>query len=148
MREMPTPQHTNTTKFKSAKTCTILQLLSCSERSIRDSHWKTGFTSIILPIINNHPSQLYAADDLDCCFMAILSWKKPVDTRIMGKLWSNTATGHSAISRERGFESQLKAAAQRGYPTPQDTNDPMMAPPDYEIRQSGSVLELQSRDLW
>ena len=80
--------------------------------------------------------------------MAILSWKKPVRPRIMGKLWSNTATGHSAISRERGVESQLKAAAQRCYPTPQDTNDPMMAPPDYEIRQSGSVLELQNRDLW
>ena len=50
---------------------------------------------------NNHPSQLYAADDLDCCFMAVLSWKKPVGPRIMGKLWSNTTTGHSAISRER-----------------------------------------------
>ena len=24
----------------------------------------------------------------------------------------------------------------------------MMAPPDYEIRQSGRVLELQNRDLW
>ena len=37
------------------KVCTILQLVSCTERcsakSIRDSHVKTGFTSIILPII-------------------------------------------------------------------------------------------------
>ena len=23
---------------------------------------------------NDHPPQLHAADDLDCCFMAILSW--------------------------------------------------------------------------
>ena len=26
---------------------------------------------------NNHPPQLHAATDLDCCFMAILSWGKP-----------------------------------------------------------------------
>ena len=49
-------------------------------------------------------------------------------------------------SRERGVESQLRVATQRGYP--EDATDPMVAPPDYEIRQSGRVLELQNRDLW
>ena len=42
---------------------------------------------------NIHSPQLYAADDLDCCFMAILSCKKPVGPRIMGKLWSKYYNG-------------------------------------------------------
>ena len=80
----------------------------------------------------------------------------------MRKLWSNIAKGQSANfreqvgdkkekqtednSRERGVESPLKAVAQRGYP--EDTEDPMVAPQDYDIRQSGRVLEPQNRDLW
>ena len=80
----------------------------------------------------------------------------------MRKLWSNIPTGQSENlreqtddkkgkktednSRERGVESQLKVAAQRGYP--EDATDPMVAPPDYDIRQSGKVLELQNTDLW
>ena len=93
--------------------------------------------------------------------MAVLSWGNPVGPRIMRKLWSNITTGQSANlreqtddkkgtqtgdkSRERGVESQLKAAAQRGHP--EDAEDPMVAPPDCDIRQSGRVLELQNRDL-
>ena len=89
---------------------------------------------------NNHPNQLHAANDIDCCFMAILSWRKPAGPRIMRKLWSNLKPNHSVnfreqiadlrertdyprrkrtedISRERGesIESQLRAAAQRPY---------------------------------
>ena len=94
------------------------------------------------------PPQLHTADDLDSCFMAIPSWRKPVEPRIMRKLWSKIATGQPAISRERGVKGQPRAAAQRGYPNPEDAEDPMMAPPDNEIRQSGRVLELQNRDLW
>ena len=109
---------------------------------------------------NNHPPQLHAADDLDCCFMATLSWRKPVGPRIP---WSNIITGQSANcvskqttkrwnrednSRERGVESQLRTAAQRGHPNPEDAEDPMVAPPDCEIRQAGRVLELQNGDLW
>ena len=74
--------------------------------------------------------------------MAILSWLKPVGPRIIRKLGSHIANGHSVISRERGVEGLLRAAAQRSYPTPEDAKDPMMAPPDYELRQSGTVLEL------
>ena len=51
-------------------------------------------------------------------------------------------------SRLRGSESQLIAAAQWGYPNPEDAEDPMIAPPDYDVRQSGRFLELQNRDLW
>ena len=87
---------------------------------------------------NNHPTQLHAANDINCCFMAIQSWGKPVGPRIMRKLWSNLMQGLSMnlreeiaelletadkkvkstedISRERGIESQLKAAAQRTLP--------------------------------
>ena len=39
-------------------------------RSIRDTIWKPasyGFST------NNHPPQLHAADDLDCCFMVIVA---------------------------------------------------------------------------
>ena len=49
-------------------------------------------------------------------------------------------------SREKGVENQLRVAAQRGYP--EYATDPMVATPDYDIRQSGSVVELQNRDLW
>ena len=49
-------------------------------------------------------------------------------------------------SRERRVEIQQRAAAQRGYP--KDAEDPTVASPDYDIRQSGRVLELQNTDLW
>ena len=47
---------------------------------------------------NNHSFHINSASDLDCCFMAILSLGKPPAPRIMRTLWSNTTTGHSAIS--------------------------------------------------
>ena len=72
---------------------------------------------------------------------------KPVGPRIKRRLWSNIATGHSVISRKRGVEGLQRAAAQRSYPTPEEAKD-SMEPTDYEIRQSGRVLELQNRDLW
>ena len=74
----------------------------------------------------------------------------------MRNLWSNITTGQSENlreqtddkkekqtednSRERGVESQPRAAAQRGY-----AEDPMEAPPDCDICQSGRVLELQKQ---
>ena len=89
----------------------------------------------------------------------------------MRKLWSNLKPNHSVnfreqsadlrertdypkgkraedILRERGIESQLRAAAQRAYRDQEDATDPMVAPQDYDVRQSGSVLELQNSDLW
>ena len=48
-------------------------------------------------------------------------------------------------SRERGVESQLRAAAQRGYP--EEATDQMVAPQDYDIRQSGRVFWLRPTDM-
>ena len=99
---------------------------------------------------NNHPPQFHAASDLDCCFVATLSWRKPVGPRITRKLWSICVNTHTVKRKKqtaddsclRGVEGQLRAAAQRGYPNPEDAEDPMIAPPDYDVRQSGRVLEL------
>ena len=99
----------------------------------------------------NHPTQLHAANDIDCCFMAILSWRKPAGPRIMRKLWSNLMPGLSMnlrkqipelleqtsdkkvkrtedISRERVVEIQRRMAAQRDFT--EDATDPMVAPQD------------------
>ena len=102
---------------------------------------------------NNHPSH-HATDDLDCCCRAILTWRKPVGPRILRKLWSNLRqqgneeTETDDNSYLRGVESQLRAAAQRGYPNPENAQNPVIAPRDYDVRLSGRVLELQNRDLW
>ena len=87
----------------------------------------------------------------------------------MRKLWSNLIPNHSAnireqkadlreqkdnrkekrtedISCERRVKIQLWASAQRCWP--KDATDPMVAPQDYDVRQSGRVLELQNSDLW
>ena len=88
--------------------------------------------------------------------MAILSWGKPVGSRIMRKLGSclreqtdvKEEIQTEDNSRLRGVESQLRTAAQLGYPNPEDAEDPMIAPPHYDVRQPGRVLELQNRDLW
>ena len=49
-------------------------------------------------------------------------------------------------SRERGVEVQLRMAAKRGLT--EDATDPKVAPQDYDVRQSGRVLEPQNTDLW
>ena len=43
-----------------------------------DTHVKADFRLIFYH--NQHFSQLRSANDLDCCFMAILSWRKPTQT--------------------------------------------------------------------
>ena len=35
-----------------------------------------------------------------------------------------------------------------GKSSPENFDSPMIAPRDYEVRQSGRVLELQNKDLW
>ena len=42
---------------------------------------------------NNHPPQLHAATDLDCCFMAILPWVR--------RVWTNLKPNHSMNFREQ-----------------------------------------------
>ena len=93
---------------------------------------------------NNHPPQLHAASDLDCCFT------QPVGPRITRKLWSNLCEhAHGKRKKQteddsclRGVEGQLRAAARQGYPNPKDAEDPVIAPPDYDVREFGRDLEL------
>ena len=81
----------------------------------------------------------------------------------MRKLWSNLKPNHSMnfreqlaprgkrpddISRERGIEAQLRAAAQRAYRDQEDATDPMVAPQDDDLHQAGRVLKFQTSDLW
>ena len=103
--------------------------------------------------------------------MAILSWRKPAGPRITRELWSNLKANHALnfreqladlrertdcprrkgtgeISCERGIEAQLRATAQRVYRGQEDATDSMVALQDYDVRQSGRVLELQNSDLW
>ena len=42
----------------------------------------------------------------------------------------------------------MRRTAQKGYPDPENVDNPIIAPQDYDVRQSGRVLELQNRDLW
>ena len=105
---------------------------------------------------NNHFSQFCSASDLDCCFMAVLSWRKPPGPRIMRKLWSNSRERTQGNERRRGEDSSnpkgievlLRDTARKGFPDPEDAKGPMIAPQDCDARQFGRVLKLQNRDLW
>ena len=102
----------------------------------------------------NHHSQLRTTDNLDCCVMAILSWRKPPGPRIMRKLGSNTRERTQSKEKEqaedssyhKGIEVMLRETARKSYP--ENVDNPMNAPRDYEVRQSGRVLEFQNKDLW
>ena len=51
-------------------------------------------------------------------------------------------------SYPRGIEILLRETAKKVYPDPEDVDNPMIAAQDYDVRQSGRVLELQNRALW
>ena len=57
---------------------------------------------------NNHPAQLHAANETDCCFMAIPSWEKRAGPRTMRKFWSNITTGQSENLREQTDDKKEK----------------------------------------
>ena len=110
------------------------------------AHLKADFILIILT--NKHYSQLRSSSDLDCCFMAIFSKRKPPGPRIMRKLWSNSrertqgnekGQGEDS-SYSKGIEVLLRETAPKGHPDPKDVDNPMIAPHDYDVRQSGRVL--------
>ena len=99
----------------------------------------------------NRPPQLHAATDIDCCFMAILSWEKPAGPRITKKLWSNLKPNHAMHFREQLADLRERTDSPRGKGTEEisreteDATDPMLAPQGYDVRQPGRVLELQNR---
>ena len=101
LREMPMPQHAGTTKSQEYQDLHNSSVTVMLREMQRDVNMGRPFESKlhIEYSTNNHPPQLHAADDLDCCFLVILSWGQPAGPRIMGELWSNIATGHSVISR-------------------------------------------------
>ena len=99
---------------------------------------------------NNNSIHIRSTSDLDCCFMAILSWEKPPGPRMMRTLWSNSRERMEDHEKRRdagssypeGFENLLEQTAKRNRPT--SDYDDNHAPEDYDIRQSERVLELKT----
>ena len=105
---------------------------------------------------DHHHSQLRWTDYPDCCFMAILSWRRPLGPRIVRKLWSNTCERTQSEQKEQaedssypeGIEVLLMEAARKSFPDPENPDNPMTAPRDCEVRQLVRVLVLQNEDHW
>ena len=105
---------------------------------------------------HDHFSQFRSASDLDCCFMAILSWRNPPGPRIMRKIWSNTRERTQGKEKEQAEDSSypkgivvlLRETIRKGYPDPENVDGPTIARQDDDVRQSRRVLELQNRELW
>ena len=74
----------------------------------------------------------------------------------MRKLWSKSRNRTQGNEERKGedcsypksIEVLLRETARRGYPDPEEVDNPMIAPQDYHIRESGRVLEFQNKDLW
>ena len=64
--------------------------------------------------IDYSTNNLHAANDIDCCFMAFVSWGKPAGPRIMGNLWSNLMLGPSMNLREQIAELFEQTADKKG----------------------------------
>ena len=98
---------------------------------------------------DNHSFQIGSASDLDCCFMAILSWGKPPGPRIMRTLWSNSRERMPDYEKRQdedssysmGFEVLLKETSKTNFPYTEDVDNPMIAPQDCDNRQSERVEE-------
>ena len=73
----------------------------------------------------------------------------------MRKLWSNLreqTQGNKKRQVEdnsycKAIEGFLRATARKIHPETEDVDNPMIAPQDYDVRQSGRVLELRNRSL-
>ena len=79
----------------------VAVMLKEMQREVNTGHSLESRLHIDYPT-NNDPPQFYAADGLDCCFMAILG------PRIMRKLWSNITTGQPENSREQTDDNKGK----------------------------------------
>ena len=74
----------------------------------------------------------------------------------MRKIWSNTRERTQGNEKEQagdssypeGIEVLLRETDRKGYPDPENVENPLIAPQDYDVRQSGRVLELHNGDLW
>ena len=100
--ELPTRQHANTTKSRSTKICTFFSvavMLRVMQREVNTGH-RYECRLHLLIITQKSFSQFRSASDLDCCFVAIPSWRKSPGPRIMRTLGSNT--------RERTQDNEKK----------------------------------------
>ena len=132
-----------------------MQVPSCSDKcnvkSILDVHLKTNF--ILIFDNNNHSVYIRSASDLDCCFMATPSWRKQPGLIIMRIIWSNPRERILGCEKRQDEDSSypdsieilLWETANRNYPKPEDVDNPMIAPQDFDFRQSERVLVFHNR---
>ena len=121
-------------------------------RSMGNAHLRAEIILILTPVVTflNLAQQVI----LICCFLAILSLRKPPRLRNMRKFWSNSRVRIKGNENRRGEDSScsksievlLRGTTRKNYPNTENVGDPVVAPQDY-VRQSGRGLELQKRDL-
>ena len=128
LREMPTLQHTSTTKTRANSSVAVM--LREMQREVNTGH-PFQSTLHIEYSTNNHATQLHAANDIDCCFMTLLSWRKAAGRRIMIKLWS--MPGKSANLRGQMAELPEQPADKKG---------------EKHRRHFARAGSLKNRDLW
>ena len=138
--EMPIRQHTDTTQRKSIKICATPRLPSrwerCSEKLTWADQLRADFIWIVRRIIT-----------FSACFIE--------ENHPNPKLWENSGATRVSVRRVRrrnklrtAFNSRvLKLCSEKQLGKAiqiwKNTGDPMIAPQDYRIHQSGRVLELQ-----
>ena len=82
--EVPTPQHTSTTKNKNTNIFSIPQVAIMPREMQREVNMGVPLENRlhIDYCTHNHPTQLHAANDIDCSFMATLSWESQQDPEL------------------------------------------------------------------
>ena len=93
--------------------------------------------------------------------LIVASWlfyhgKNRLDPELFENSGATRVSAHSVNKKEpaedssypKSIEVLLRGATQKRYPYPKNLNNTMIAPQDYEVRQSVRVLELQNKDFW
>ena len=82
------------------------------------------------------------------------------EDRLDPELWENSGATRVSVHRvnekeqtedssyPKGIEVLLREVARKSYPDPENVDNPMITPWDYEVRQSVRVLVLQNKDCW
>ena len=150
---MPMRQHTSTTRGRSTKICTTLRSPSyweeCNERPTWTAHLVTDFILIIQPII----AILSFAQQI---ILIVASWLfSRGENRLDPDLWENSGATRVSVRRvkvkeqtedssnPKGIEVMLRETTRKSFP--ENVDNPMIAPRDYKVRQSGRVLELRAK---
>ena len=122
---------------------------------MRDARLKADFTLIITTIIIF--LSFAQQEILIVASRGYSLMRRPSVLRIMSKLWRNSRERRQGIEKRQGEDSSdpkgvevlLRETVRKGYPVPEDVDNPMIAHRDYNVlRQSERVLEFQNRDLW